>query len=49
MEDRFSRQILARIKGFLLYRFPVPHDYCIYSNKRRGANLIFRATSAALI
>ena len=23
--------------------------YCIYSNKRRGAYLIFRATSAALI
>ena len=24
-------------------------DYRIYSNKRRGAHLIFRATSAALI
>ena len=25
------------------------HRYCIYSNKRRGAYLIFRATSAAVI
>ena len=32
------------------YFFPTPEEsYRIYSNKRRGAYLIFRATSAALI
>ena len=40
--------------GFPFTEFPLTSFYyafvyCIYSNKRRGAYLIFRATSAALI
>ena len=39
--DRFSRSLLVTRAQKFTYR--------IYSNKRRGAYLIFRATSAALI